>query len=68
MKLYQTTSVDDDGNSFKEFTSSADGASKVRTRLKKLHHNGTKSEEIEVDVRRDGLIEFLNKLTAAPAA
>jgi predicted ATP-grasp superfamily ATP-dependent carboligase len=63
MKLYQTTSIDDD-TKFTEFTSSGDGASKARTRLKKLGHSGIASVEIEVDPTRTGLIKLLNGLTA----
>jgi len=74
MKLYKTKShvvADDEPHETKhyaEFTSSGDGASKARTRLKKLGHEGISTEEVDVDPTRAGLIEFLNSLTAAPMA
>lgn len=67
MKLYKTTSVDLDDKQFAEFASSADNASKIRTRLKKMEHGDIKTEEVDVPTTRTELIAFLNSLTASKA-
>lgn len=70
MKLYETTSAiyaDDESvahRSFTEFASSADAASKSRTRLKKLGHLDIGTVEVEVPTTRTELIAFLNKRLA----
>lgn len=69
MKIFTTTSTssDGDGKVYTEFTSSADAASKTRTRLKKLEHTSITSAEHDLDTTRTGLIAFLNARFAAPA-
>lgn len=72
MKLYKTESQlegAEDGaiSIYREFTSSATDASKVRTRLKKLEHEEIKTVEIEIDNSRSGLIKFLNGMSAHPS-
>ena len=70
MKLYITTSEidleNDEVRTFREYTSSAGDASKVRTRLKKLKHLEIKTEEIELGTTRTELIKHLNGLLADP--
>jgi len=67
MKLYQTT-YSNDYTKFTEFATSDAGASKIRTRLKKLAKNETisdiKTEEVEVLTTRSELVKFLNELMA----
>ena len=63
MKLYKTTCQSEDGlQKFCKFTSSADGASRARIRLKKIGMRNVKTEEVEVATDRTSLIAFLNAL------
>lgn len=65
MKLYKTTATNEENTQkFSEFASSASDASKVRTRLKRAGLWDVKTEEVEVDTTRQGLIVFLNKMMA----
>lgn len=59
MKLHRVTSTVE-GRRFTEFASSADGASRIKTRLKKLGALDFDVAPIELDNTRDGLIKFLN--------
>jgi len=63
MKLHRV-SYTLDGQDFTEFTSSAAGAGKIRVRVKKLKADVTKSDEVDIDSGRTGLITFLNQLMA----
>ena len=65
MKLYKTTSTNAGGQKYAEFASSADGASKIRTRLKKANHSDIGTKEVDILTDRTGLIIFLNDLTAS---
>jgi len=71
MKLYETKSsvTDPETNQvvdYREFTSSAGDASKVRTKLKATKvHVEIKTDEVEIDTTRAGIIAFLNARTAA---
>ncbi len=68
MKLYKTTSVDVVADKdYAEYTTSADAASKARTRLKKEHHSDVKTEEIDVPTTRTELTAFLNGISAHPS-
>lgn len=66
MKLYETKSfvTDPETNQavdYREYSSSASDASKVRTRLKATKvHLEIKTEEVEIDTTRSGIITFLN--------
>lgn len=65
MKLYKTTCKSEDGSQkFCEFASSADAASKARTRLKKEGMWDIETEEVDVLTDRASLVRFLNKLGA----
>ena len=63
MKLYRTTYLNDTVK-HAEFATSAGGASKIRTRLKKLAKDepisGVKTEEVDVPTTRADLVMFLN--------
>ncbi len=64
MKLYKTLARDPLCGRCIEFASSAGDASKARTRLKKAGLVDIKTEEVEVETTRVGLISFLNKMLA----
>lgn len=68
MKMYKTVCVtpatDDTDKVYVEFASSADAASKARTRLKKEGMEAIKTEEVEVPTTRTELIAFLNGMLA----
>lgn len=64
MKLYKTVAEDMEGKSFTEFSSSADAASKARTRLKKNFLVGVDTTEIDVEIKGRGLIELFNTTMA----
>lgn len=64
MKLYKTVAQDMEGKSFIEFSSSADAASKARTRLKKNYLVSIDTVEVDIEPTRTGLIEFFNSLVA----
>lgn len=69
MKLYKTTCQSEFGSQkFYEFASSADGASKARTRLKKAGLWEVKTEEVDLNTDRTSLINFLNKLGSHESA
>ena len=65
MKLYLTNSLNSDGAQFNELSSSNDGASKIRTRLKKLEHEKIKTAEVEIEPTRSGIIAFFNEHCAS---
>ena len=65
MKLYLTKSIPSSGMMHEALASSEAGASKERTRLKKLGHTNIITTEIEVTPTRSGIIEFYNKRHAA---
>lgn len=80
MKLYMTTyfltpiETDQSLRKYAEFSSSQDGASKVRTRLKALAKNDLdcdftdiESREVDVPTTRTDLIKFLNGQMAHPS-
>ena len=64
MKLYKTTAQDMEGKYFIEFSSSADAASKARTRLKKNYLVSIDTAEVDIEPTRSGLIEFFNAFMA----
>lgn len=66
MKLYQTNAVTSAGARFSEFKTSAGDASKLRTSLKTTGHKDIKTEEVEIDATRSGIIEFLNARYVSP--
>ncbi|HOU64602.1 MAG TPA: hypothetical protein PK861_01040 [Thermomonas sp.] len=72
MKLYKTTatlvSTEADDKVFHEFASSANDASKARTRLKKAGLIKIDTDEVDVLTDRASLIVFLNKLTGHKSA
>ena len=67
MKLYRTTYLNDTIK-HAEFASSGDGASKIRTRLKRLAKeepiSNVQTAEVDVPTTRTELIAFLNESMA----
>lgn len=66
MKLYKTTGGEDH-LTFTEVASSSSDASKARTRLKKAGLEDVKTEEIEVEPTRSGIIALVNSISAHPS-
>lgn len=63
MNLHRVQYIVDDKH-YTEFATSGDGASKIRTRVKKLGGLVKESDQVDVNTTRADLVTFLNKQMA----
>lgn len=67
MKLYVTEAVNAEGKRLRTWTTSGSAAATARatyTREHKIPRAEIQTKEGEIDTRKEGLVEFLNKLSA----